>query len=778
MKRALIVVIACLGSYTAGADILDDYRRAEQFLPSNAAKLIFETKLQPNWIRDSERFWFRRNAASGVSFVLVDPLRGSMRPAFDHARLATALTEATSTEHRADKLPFERFEFRDGERSVAIKVADTDWQCDLVGYECTKAGAEVAAPPGAIYTEDRSRIAYLKEHDLFVRDADGGAEIQVTRDGEAENDYSQPPELIASALSNRVLESPRYPIGFFSPDGAKLLTFKVDLRPLAKVSLIEYVPAAAPRLHSYRYPTAGDANIAIARPMLFDLKTGARTELDIPPIPVVSTDETLELVSWRSSGSHLYFLVNSRGFGSTTVFEADVRTGKTRQVWEERSDTYVNRNPILRAVGDSGELLWSSERDGWNHLYLIDSASGRIKRQVTSGEWTVRDVVHVDAKARRIYFTAGGREAGRNPYHHYLYRVSLDGGQPELLSPEDGDHRVRFSPSGRYFVDSYSCIDAAPVSVLRNSQGKLVQTLQKADISALLATGWKFPEPFRAKARDGSTEIHGMIVRPSRFDPARSYPVIDSIYPGPQHTQTPEGFAPESIVQGQAQALAELGFIVVTVDGMGTPLRSRAFREVSYRNLGDAGGLEDHIAALKQLAGRYAYMDLSRVGIYGHSGGGYASARAMLLYPDFFKVAVASAGDHDLRSYWAEWGERFQGYPIADANYAAQANAPLAERLRGKLLLVHGTMDDNVHPTATYQLVDALIAANKNFDLLMLPNRNHGLVDLGRGKSAPRELDPYFVRRRWDYFVEHLLGTRPPANYQIGAPRKPTDEPS
>lgn len=767
MKHALTIAIASLSVGIASADTLDDYRRAEQFLPANVGKLIFETQLQPNWIRGSDRFWFRRKAANGTSFILVDPKQRSMRPAFDHARLAAALTTASGTEHRADKLPFDRFELRAGERAIVINVAGTDWQCGLVAYECDKASAAAAIPPGAIHAEDRSRFAYIKEHDLFVRDADGGAEIRVTRDGEPENDYSQPPELITAAISNRILEAPRLPIAFFSPDGTKVLTFKVDLRPLAKVSLVESVPAAAPRLHSYRYPTAGDADIATARPFLFDLKTGARIELDIPPIPVVSTDETLELVSWRSSGSHLYFLVDSRGFGSTTVFEADVRTGKTRPVWVERSDTYVNRNPILRAIGDSGELLWSSERDGWNHLYLIDSHSGQIKRQVTSGEWAVREVVHVDAAARRIYFTAGGREPGRNPYHSHLYRVGLDGGQPELLSPEDGDHRVRFAASGRYFVDTYSRIDAAPVSVVRTSTGKLVQTLQRADISALLASGWNYPESFRAKARDGVTDIYGMIVRPSRFDPARSYPVIDSIYPGPQHTQTPAGFAPESVVQGQAQALAELGFIVVTVDGMGTPLRSRAFREVSYRNLGDAGGLEDHIAALKQLAARYTYMDLSRVGIYGHSGGGYASARAMLLYPDFFKVAVASAGDHELRSYWAEWGERFQGYPIADANYGAQANAPLAGRLQGKLLLAHGTMDDNVHPTATYQLVDALIAANKDFDLLMLPNRNHGLVDLGRGKSAPKELDPYFVRRRWDYFVEHLLGAPPPTNYKI-----------
>ncbi len=383
--------------------------------------------------------------------------------------------------------------------------------------------------------------------------------------------------------------------------------------------------------------------------------------------------------------------------------------------------------------------------------------------QITHGEWAVLDLLHVDEKHGYLYFTAGGKEAGQDPYYPHLYRVKLDGTHLRHLTPEPSNHDIAFSPTGRFFIDTYSRIDTAPVSVLRAADGRLIRELQRADIAPLRAAGWRPPEPFKVKARDGHTDIYGVIFRPSNFDPGERYPVLDAIYPGPQVIRTPKAFG----VQESDQALAELGFIVVTIDGMGTPSRSRAFRELSYNNMGDAGGLEDHIAGLKQLAARYPYLDLTRVGIYGNSGGGYASARALLKFPDFYKVAVAAAGNHDQRSYWAEWGERFHGYPVGE-NFLSQANAPLAANLKGRLLLVHGSLDDNVHPSNTLQLVDALIAANRDFDLLILPNRNHGLVDLGKGKAASRRSDPYFLRRRWDYFVEHLLGIAPPKEFDLG----------
>lgn len=379
---------------------------------------------------------------------------------------------------------------------------------------------------------------------------------------------------------------------------------------------------------------------------------------------------------------------------------------------------------------------------------------------MTTGEFVVRDIQHVDEASRLVYFTAAGREEDRDPYFRHLYRAPLDGSELTLLTPEDADHWVRFSPDGQYFLDTYAWGGHIPTTVLRRVSGELVLTVEEADLTALTEKGWRWPERFRAKASDGETDIYGVIYRPTRFDPARSYPVIDAIYPGPQIIASPLALPRDplaSVVHGPGpgpQSLAELGFIVAVVDGMGTPFRSRAFHEVSYGNLGEAGGLADHVAALRQLASRYPYMDMERLGIIGHSGGGYAAARALLLYPEAYKVAVSAAGNHDQRGYIPVWAESYQGYPVGE-KYGNQANADVAENLEGKLLLVHGELDDNVHPALTLQLVNALIEANKDFDLLIMPNRNHRFMS-----------DPYFIRKTWDYFVRHLMDKEPP-EYRI-----------
>ncbi|HET7034171.1 MAG TPA: prolyl oligopeptidase family serine peptidase, partial [Thermomicrobiaceae bacterium] len=375
---------------------------------------------------------------------------------------------------------------------------------------------------------------------------------------------------------------------------------------------------------------------------------------------------------------------------------------------------------------------------------------------------------------RRVYFTAGGREPGRDPYYRHLYRAKLDGSQLELLTPEDAEHSVSFSPSGDYFVDTYSRIDQPPVTLLRAADGRLVDGLEKADISALLARGWRFPERFSVKARDGVTDIYGSIIRPTTYDPSHSYPVLDAIYPGPQTIRTPKAFPAANTQFWQDQALAELGFIVITIDGMGTPYRSKRFHDVAYgAAFGEAGGLTDHVVGLKQLAARDASLDLDRVGIYGHSGGGYASTRALLLFPEFYQAAVSSAGNHDQLGYNASWGERWIG-PYDAGRYATQDNIKLADRLQGKLLLVHGELDDNVHPSLTLRLVDALIAAGKDFEMLIIPNTNHGFFDTRRGLEAQEKHlsqgHPYFIRKRWDHFVRSLLGAEPPAGYRITPP--------
>jgi dipeptidyl aminopeptidase/acylaminoacyl peptidase len=420
---------------------------------------------------------------------------------------------------------------------------------------------------------------------------------------------------------------------------------------------------------------------------------------------------------------------------------------------EEHDDAAIDPHPthsgvpIVKVLRDGADVLWYAQRDGWGHLYLHDGATGTLCRQVTSGPWSVTGVVHVDERTRTVYFTAVGREPGRDPYFNHLYRVGLDEDAPVLLTPEDATHEISFAPSGACFVDTCSRVEQPPVTILRAPDGTTICELERGDARYLERLGWTPPERFCATARDGVTKIYGVLVRPSNFrsDAPQRLPVLDNIYAGPQTNQAPTsfgGYSSTSAVPNKfrdlwhAHALAELGFAVVMVDGLGMPYRSKAFGDRSYRDLGD-GGIADHVAAIRELTQRYPYLDLDRVGIYGHSAGGYASLHALLTYPDFYKVAVSSAGNHDHRLDKASWVERYMGLPVGD-HYRAQSNVTLAHRLAGKLLLVHGEMDENVHPASTLQVVDALIAANKDFDLLILPNRPHGCTS-----------DPYFVRRRW-----------------------------
>jgi dipeptidyl aminopeptidase/acylaminoacyl peptidase len=521
-------------------------------------------------------------------------------------------------------------------------------------------------------------------------------------------------------------------------------------------------------LHSYAYPLPGDEEVPTAELFIVDVadRTSRPVKMDRTPILYYGGPIRDGWTWWDVAGDRVYLLSRSRGCQQLGLIEIEAATGATRSVLEEYCETGIDPHltsagrPNVRVLDNGSSVIWFSQRDGWGHLYLYDARTGEVRRQLTSGSWAVADVVRVDEAGRWLYFTAVGTPAASDPYFELLYRVSLDGGPPRLLTPEDATHRVAFSPSGDFFVDSHSRIDQPPVTVLRAADGSIVLELERGDIDDLLATGWTYPERFCAKARDGSTDIYGVILRPTRFDPNVSLPVLDDIYAGPQTNRAPASFAgysspahqhPSHAARGfwHAQALAELGFAVVMIDGLGMPFRSKAFRDWSFRQVGD-GGIEDHVVALRQLAACHPYLDLARVGIFGHSAGGYASTHAMLRFPDFFKVGVSSAGNHDHRLDKATWIERYMGLPVGDY-YQEQANSTLAHQLRGKLLLIHGEMDENVHVASTLQLVDALINADKDFDLLILPNRPHACTD-----------DPYFIRRRWDYFVRHLQGKEPP----------------
>lgn len=766
-----------------------DYARAEQFLPWNVRALIANAQVTPHWLGESDRFWYRRTTRDGAEFILVDPASGARRPAFDHVRLAAALSRAAGAYYVHPQLPFEEIAFIDGGGAIRFAVAGITWTCDLATYAITRGEAVEPKPRDELRSPDGRWAAFTHDHNLVVREVATGVEHQLTDDGLPYYDYASLPESRLSPITDRGVGKPLAPAALWSPDSTRLLTYRLDQRQVEQMHLLQSVPEPGtprPVLHSYRYPLPGDEHLPLAELLVIDVAARRVVPIQSDPLAVVVRTPFESKVAWWSGDSQRVGIINPARSGKAISLQiADAATGQVRTILEERGPTQVYPHHVqmestnVREVGAGAEVTWYSSRDGWGHLYLYDARTGELQRQLTAGAWTVRDIVRIDQVGRWVYFTAGGREEGRDPYYRHLYRAGLDGQAVELLTPEDAEHNVTFSPSGAYFVDTYSRIDQAPRAVLRATDGRLVCTLEEADLTALLATGWTFPERFSVKARDGVTDLYGSIVRPTNFDPARRYPVLDAIYPGPQTIRTPKGF-PDGSVNNfwQDQALAELGFIVVTIDGQGTPYRSKTFHDVAYGTaFGEAGGLADHVAGLRQLAARDRSLDLDRVGIYGHSGGGYASTRALLRFPDFFKVAVSSAGNHDQRGYSATWGERWIGLLDGrdDPTYAQQDNISLAGNLKGKLLLVHGELDDNVHPSLTLQLVDALIAANKDFDLLIIPNTNHALFDLRIGLAAFDKLvsqgHPYFVRKRWEYFVRHLRGATPPADYAIRPPR-------
>jgi dipeptidyl aminopeptidase/acylaminoacyl peptidase len=750
-----------------------DYERAEQLLAANARRLVFNMDAAPNWIGDADRFWYLRTSRAGRTFVLVDPAGGRTRPAFDHAALASGLGRASGKTYSADRLPFETFAFSADARSIDLEVERQGWRCDLSSYACTSA-------PRRLTTELRSPdgkwIAFVKNYNLHIRPAAGGPARPLTTDGEEAYYYATAASPSSGGVTAILTGEPRPISARWSPDSKRLLTFRLDERRVLDhvvVQSVRHDGVLRPQPIKYKYTLPGDPDQPLAQLLVVDIDTARITTIDHPPL--MTFGSPIGSTSWSADSRRVYFVDEPRAWTSARLKEADARTGATRQIFEEEARTYLqlsfNGPPNVRVLDGSADAVWFSERDGWGHLYLIDTRSGAVRNQITKGQWVVRELLHVDESGRWVYFTAGGRETGRDPYYRHLYRAQLDGSAIELLTPEDAEHVVRASPSGRFFVDTFSRVDLPPVSVLRGTDGKIVRELEKADVSDLLKTGWKFPERFTVKGRDGKTDIYGAVFRPTTFSDSRKYPIVDDIYPGPHNSHTPKAF--DQALGLHANSIAELGFVVVTVDGMGTCCRSKAFHDISYRNLADAGGLEDHIIAIKWLASKYRYLDVDKVGIFGHSAGGYASAHAILRYPDFYKVCVSSAGNHDARTDKATWVERWMGLPVGE-QYTKSSNVTYAANLKGKLLLVHGELDDNVHPGSTIQLVDALIKANKDFDLLILPNRNHGqMIDISGDQPRVAAPDNYFLRKRWDYFVRHLLGVDPPP-YEIGRPKPST----
>ncbi|MFC1725057.1 DPP IV N-terminal domain-containing protein [candidate division KSB1 bacterium] len=731
---------------------LENYKRAKQFLPGNIDKLTATMRVSPQWINKTSKFWYRNTLHEGKEFILVNPEKNTKERAFDHKKLADALSSESGKKYTEYDLPFNSFEFSNDEKYIEFDAGKDRYKCDLSDYKLEKVKKEERvrgkSPDGKWKT-------YVKDYNLYIESTESGESVQLTTDGIKKYGYASKPswyELI-NIGKPEVEEKSRFANVSWSPDSKKLVTFRLDQRNAQYLYLMQYMPENSLRANVFAYERAlpGDTLLSMVEFFLFDIESRKKTRIRIESYPTFLDNGNPD---WSKDGKRLHYQRWYRGYQAVDYIEINPETGNVKTLIKERSDTYVDLYFIRpHLVKDGEEILWTSERDGYNHIYLYDGKTGKLKNQVTKGEFVVRNITHIDEKKHRVYFEAGAKEKNRDPYFRHLYRVNFDGSGLRLLTEEDAEHEISFSPDGKYFVDNYSRVDMPPESVLKRSEnGKLIQKLEKADISKLLETGWKFPERFCVKGRDGKTDIYGVIFRPSDFDPSKKYPVIDGTYSGPQAVRTPKSFYRG--YSNQDMPLAELGFIVVTIDGMGTAMRSKAFHDVSHRDLGDIGS-DDHITVLKQLAEKYPYMDLSRVGIYGHSAGGYDAAHAILTRPDFYKVAVASAGNHDHRMAKVWWPEFYMGYP-AGKHYEEQSNLTIAKNLQGKLLLAHGDMDNNVNTACTMRLAGELIKANKDFDLLIVPNATHGL-----------SRDRYFIRKRWDYFVKHLLNVEPPKEYDI-----------
>jgi len=752
--------------YTQESVTLADYQRAERFLSANTRSLVSHANVSPNWLDDG-RMWYRNTTADGAEFIIVDPKAKTRKHAFDHQRLADVLSNNDTT-YQAFGLPFRSFEFTKNGRAISFDVKDKTYTCNLRNYGCTdkenKKGAAADTSPMASFRRGRTQVlspngklaAFIRDHNLWVRNVETKKERQLTFDGIEDYGY---------ATNNAGWTKGPGPVVLWSPDSKKIATFQHDSRGTGEMYMVS-TKSGHPELSQWKYPLPGDSLIFRISRVVINVKDASMVRLNMPPDQHRSTSDdhiagrggTFLDVRWSKDAKHLAFVSSSRDHKEAQLRVSNTKTGEVRDVMKEVQETYFESGDGFsnwHYLSKTNEVIWFSERDNWGHLYLIDLKTGKIKNRITQGEWAVQQVRYVDQKKRKIYFSAGGKEQG-DPYYWHYYSINIDGSDLKLLTPEYAHHTVNFSSEYKYFIDSYSTPVTPPITVLRDMDGNQLVKLEQADISRLVALGWQPPTQVKTKARDGVTDIYGLLYKPTKFNPNSKYPVLNPLYPGPQSGSVgSRSFRPS---RSDKQSVAELGFIVIEVDAMGTPGRSKSFHDAYYGNMGD-NGLPDQVEAIKQLGAQYPWMDLDRVGIYGGSGGGFASTGGILRYPDFYKVAVSGSGNHDNATYEDDWGEKWQGMLIKNEDgsttYDNQANHLLAENLKGKLLLGHGSLDGNVPVNNTLLVAKALMDANKDFDLLIFPNKGHGLGQ-------------YWMRRRWDYFVRHLKGTEPPKEFEFG----------
>ncbi len=715
-------------------ELAESYKRADAF-PARARDAIFNLALTPSWAGENT-LTYRRDSVGGMrEFVLVDTAKGTKSPAFDHQKVADALKKLLDKPFDSTKLPIENLQFANDLKTFEFDLQGDHYQCTLETYAIEKKRIDRGGNNNNAggFSPDRSFRAAANNGKIVVTPTGGGSSIELGKDG-----------------------------GFtafrWAPDSKHLVGFRLIPGEHREAFLTRSSAPASTRaeLRTRLYDQPGD-KLDTYEIYIFDHTTKSEVKVAIDPIMGGGQPWSGPPgIDWRQGGKSFVVDYPIRGYQQYLVDKVDLESGKVTRLVDEKFNTFVDVGSVtMRLMTRTNEIIWRSERDGWGHLYLIDGDSGAVKNQITKGEWLVRSIEWIDENKRELCFSANARDngsAGRgaplsalDPYFIRYYRIGFDGKGLIELTPGPGTHTVQWSPDRKFYVDTYSRIDFAPVHELRRtSDGKLVTELEKSDAAELQKRGVILPEVFMAKGRDGVTDIWGIIVRPSNFDPKKSYPVIENIYAGPHDSHVPKRFFPTL----RMQSLAELGFIVVQIDGMGTRNRGKKFHDVCWKNIADAG-FPDRILWMQEMAKKYPQADITRVGIYGTSAGGQNSTGALLFHPEFYKVAVSSCGCHDNRMDKMWWNEQWMGYPVGP-HYAEQSNITNAGKLQGKLMLMVGELDTNVPPESTYKLCDALIRARKEFEFVIIPGSDH--TDGG----------VYGERKRRDFFVKNLLGVDPP----------------
>lgn len=744
---------------------------SEQLFAKVFEEKVFNYKVKPNWIGSNDIFWYSVNTKNGKMFYKVDIEAKTKEQLFDNAKMAEVLRNA-GLDCNEKNLPISAIAFI-SEFTWMLSIGHDQFSFDLRRYECKK--VDTANPMEMVnraYSPNGKYYAYIKDYNLFIKNIASDKDIQLTFDGEENYSYGKVADIcmMTTTMNRNGMKMP--PAVMWSPDGTKLITHKTDERKCTELPLLQSaVPyGQIPKVFTYRLALAGGDPVK-AEYFVFDMESKKEIKTDLEAINIGGTGSPFfpyRGQAWWNGNDTLYFLYVGRGSKSLDLYRLDISTGISKKLISEASEKFIEASPshdtIFRFTSDNKEIIGFSARDGWGHLYLYDGTTGEIKNQITKGEYVVSSITRLDEKNRQIYFIACGKEKGRNPYYMHLYKVNFDGSGLKLLTPEDAEHSIvdrdfrphvlkleyKHSPTGKYFVDTFSRVNIPPKTVVRDCDGNLIMKLEDADITELKKKGWTEPEPFCVKARDGKTDIYGVIYKPSYFNPKEKYPIIDEIYPGPQTLMTPREFTINDVY-----ALAELGFIVIHVDGLGTPYRSKEFHDFCFNNLRDAT-IPDHVTAIKQLAEKRPYMDIEKVGITGNSAGGYAACIAMFDHGDFYKVGVASNSYLGGIYYSYDWTERYMEYPVNEEKYSDMCLLNMVDGLKGKLLLITADFDENIYAPTQIMLADALIKAKKDFDIFVVPNSGHSHAE-----------NKYIYRRKqYGYFLKHLKNEEIPFNVE------------